>query len=101
MRDESDAAFFARAAAVVRHRRHVLDGTDFQADGLERANRGFTTGARTLDADFNFLHAVGHRLTGGVLRDHLRGVSRALARTFETHAASAGPADEVAQIGRA
>src|ERR1017187_1630164 len=91
MRDESDAAFLARAAAVVRHRRHVLDGTDFQADGLKRANRGFTTGARTFDADFNFLHAVGHRLTGGVLRDHLRGVSRALARAFETHATGARP----------
>src|SRR5664279_3121023 len=94
--DFLDAAFLARTAAVVRHRRHVFDGTDFQTNRLQRADRGFAPGARTFDADFNFLHAVRHRLAGGVLRDLLRGVSRALARTFEAHAAGAGPADEVA-----
>ena len=66
---------------------------DFQADGLQRADGGFAAGARTLDADFDFLHAVRHRLAGGVLRDLLGGVGRAFARAFETDAAGAGPAD--------
>ena len=76
--------------------RHVFDRADFQADGLQRADGGFTAGAGTFDADFDFLHAVRHRLAGGVLRDLLRGVGRALARAFETDAAGAGPADQVA-----
>ena len=62
----------------------------------KRANGGFTAGAGTLDADFDFLHAVRHRLARGVLRDLLRGVGRAFARTFETNAAGARPADEIA-----
>src|SRR5258706_346007 len=69
----------AGTAAVVRNRGHVLDRADLQANGLERANRGFAAGAGTFDTDFNFLHAVRHRLAGGILRDLLRGVGRALA----------------------
>ena len=84
----------------MRDGRDVLDGADFQADGLEGANGGFAAGAGAFDADFHFLHAVGHGLAGGVLRDHLRGVSRALARAFETHATGGGPADEIALARR-
>ena len=36
-----------------------------------------------------------HCLTSGILRDLLRGVSRAFARTLETDAACARPADEI------
>ena len=43
---------------------------------------------------------MAHRLAGGILRDHLRRVSRALARAFEANFARARPADHVAfQIG--
>jgi hypothetical protein len=80
----------------VRHRRHVLDRADVQADGLQRADGGFAAGTGAFDADFDFLHAVRHRLAGGVLRDLLRGVSRALARAFEPDAPGGGPADEIA-----
>src|SRR5215831_8450815 len=90
------AALLARTAAVVRHGGHILDRADFQTDRLQRADGGFTAGAGTFDADFDFLQAVGHRLAGGVLRNHLRGVSRAFARALETDAAGGAPADEVA-----
>ena len=44
------AAPFRRAAAVMRNRRNVFDHRDFQAGGLQRADRGFAAGARALDA---------------------------------------------------
>ena len=75
---------------------HVLDGGDFEADRLERADGGFAAGAGTFDANFDFAHAVRHGLAGGVLGDLLRGVGGALARAFEADAAGAGPTDDVA-----
>ena len=43
---------------------------------------------------------MAHRLTGGILRDHLRRVGGAFARAFESDFARARPADHVAvQIG--
>ena len=84
------------AAAIVRDRGDVLDGADFQTNRLQGADGGFPAGTRAFDADFHFFHAMSHRLAGSVLRDHLRGVSRALAGAFETHTTGAGPADEVA-----
>src|SRR5262249_42315574 len=44
----------------------------------------------------HFFHTVRHRLAGGVLCHLLRGVGRALARTFETNAACARPPKQVA-----
>src|SRR4051812_3847879 len=64
-----DATFFARAATIVRHRRAILDDADFQADGLKGADGRFTARAGTLNADFNFTHAVRHSLPGGILGD--------------------------------
>src|SRR5665213_4388041 len=90
-----NAAFFTRAAAIMRNRRHVFDGTDFKANRLNRADRGFATRARTFDADFNFFHSVRHCLTRRILRDLLRSVSRAFARAFETNATGARPTDEI------
>src|SRR5581483_4596611 len=89
----SDAALFRRAAAVVRHRRDVADDGDVESNRLHRADGGFTTGAGTFDADFNFFQAVSHRLAAGILRNHLCSVSGAFARTFETDFAGARPAD--------
>src|SRR5438309_2229364 len=90
------AAFLARTTTIVRHRRHVLDHADLQADGLQRTDGGFTTGTGTFHADFDFAHAMSHRLTRGILGDLLRGVSRALARAFETHTPGTRPAEDVA-----
>ena len=84
----SDAALFAGTAAVMRNRGDVFDGGNFEADGLERPDGGFTAGAGPFDPDFDFLHAVSHGLAGGILSDLLRGVGRAFARALEANAAT-------------
>src|SRR5438046_2841937 len=80
----------------MRHRRAVLDDTNFKPNRLESPDGRFTAGARTFDADFDFAHAMGHGLARGVLRDLLSGKRRALARTFKTDPARGGPAEQVA-----
>src|SRR4051794_22776260 len=90
----SDAALFGRAATVVRDRGHIADDRDFQADGLDGADGGLTTSAWAFHADFDLLEAMAHRLAAGVLGDHLRGVSGALAGALEAALAGARPADD-------
>ena len=46
--------------------------------------------------NFHFFEPMPHRLSGGVLRNHLRCIGSAFARTFETDFASARPSDHVA-----
>ena len=79
----------------MRHRGHVLDRADVQADGLQRADGGFATGTGAFDAHFNFLHAMRHCLARGILGDLLRGVSGALARAFEPDPPGSGPANQI------
>src|SRR5688572_31826610 len=79
----------------MRHRGAVFNGGDFQANTLQGADGGFATGAGTLHADFDFAHAVGHSLAGGILGDLLGSKSCALARTLETDATGAGPSEDV------
>src|ERR1051326_7893239 len=90
------AALLARTAAVVRNGGNVFNGCDFESDGLQGANGRFTAGTGAFDSNFNFFHAVAHRLPGRILRDLLGSVSRALAGTFESNAACARPTDDVA-----
>src|ERR1700682_1513903 len=95
-----DAALFWRAATVVRDRRDVANDRKIETNGLQCAHRRFTSRAGTSHEDFYFFQSVTHRLTRGILRDHLRCVSRAFARAFETNFARARPADDIAiQIG--
>ena len=79
----------------MRDGRDVFDGGDFEADRLEGADGGFAAGAGAFDAHFDLLHAVRHRLAGGIPGDLLGSVSGALARTFETDASGGGPADHM------
>ena len=84
----------------MRNGRDVPNHGEIEADGLQSADSGFTAGARTAHENFHFLQAMAHRLTGCVLRDHLRCVSGALARAFEADLARARPANHVAvQVG--
>src|SRR5512145_3508892 len=55
-----DPATLTRAAAVVRHRRHVFDTDDLEAGGLERTHRGLATGPRSANEDLDLLQAVFH-----------------------------------------
>ena len=91
-----DAAGLFRAATVVRNRRHVADGKDFQTKTLDGTHGGLTAGAWTLDADIDFLETVSHGLAAGVLRNHLSGVGGAFPRTLEAHLAGAGPTNGIA-----
>src|SRR5688500_7075563 len=78
------------------NRSAILDCGDFQANGLQSANRGFATRTRTLYADFDFAHSMSHRLTSCIICNLLSSERCALAGTLESHAASTGPAEDVA-----
>src|SRR5690606_11219662 len=93
----SDAATLRRTAPVVRLRRHVVDGADLEACGLQRADRRLAPGARALDEDVDLLHAVLLRLARGRLGGELRGVGRRLARALEADGSRGGPADDGAR----
>src|ERR1700722_9780616 len=79
----------------MRNRSHILDHGDFQSDSLQSADRRFTSGAGAFDADFDFAHAMGHGLTGRILRDLLSRVRGTLAGPFETNSPCARPADQI------
>src|SRR5262245_51485220 len=81
--DSLDATLLGRAATVVRDRRDVGNAGDLQTTGIQRAHRGFTTGAGATDADFDVLHAVLLRRDSRLLSRHLRRERRRLARTAE------------------
>src|SRR5690606_7757379 len=89
----SDPAALRRTAAVVRHRRDVLDGAHLQAGGLERADGGLAAGARTLDEDVDLAHPVLLGAAGGGLGGHLRGERGGLARPLEADLPGARPRD--------
>ena len=68
----------------MRDRGDVLDRIDFHADGGDASYGGLSSGARSVDPDFNFLHTEGLGLFRGVGGNDLSGVSRALPRAFES-----------------
>src|SRR5690349_13443881 len=73
-----NAPALRRAAAVVRDRRHVLDGLDVEAAGGEGADGRLAARARSLDLHVDGADAVLLRELGRVLRRHLRGERSAL-----------------------
>src|SRR5690606_17208350 len=56
----------------------------------------FTPRARALDLDLERLDAMFLRLAPGVLRGHLGGIGRRLARALEAHGAGRRPGDGIA-----
>ena len=58
-----------------------------EADGPERADRGLTAGAGTLDEHVDALHAVLHGTAAGGLGGHLRGERGRLAGALEADGA--------------
>src|SRR5271165_2115135 len=91
----SDPPALARAAAVVRDRRHVADGGDREADRLERPQRALAPRPRAADLDLERFHAVLARLLAGVLGGHLGGVRRRFAAALEALAAGRRPGNGV------
>src|SRR4051794_39219765 len=91
-----DPATLRRAATVVGLRGDVGDRADLEARGLQRTDRRLTSGAGALDEDVDLLHTVLGGLAGAVLRGHLGGERRRLARALEAHVTGRRPADDVA-----
>src|SRR5215217_561568 len=91
-----DAATLARAAAIVRDRRHVTDRGDGEAGRLQGAQSGLTAGAGTRHLDLEGTHAVLGSLAGRIFSGDLRRIRGRLTRTLETHGAGRGPGDRVA-----
>src|SRR5512132_3046954 len=90
-----DATALARPAAVVRHRRHILDPGDLEARRGERTDRGLPARTRALHEHIDPLEAVLLRGPGGLLGRELRGERGGLPGTFEAHVAGARPAEGV------
>src|SRR5271156_1222790 len=91
------AAALGRSAAVVRHRRHVLNRVDVQSRRSQRAHCRFPSRARSLHAHFHRFHSV--LVTRHARRRRSRllcRVWRALARTLESHRACRRPAHRAA-----
>src|SRR5215207_485716 len=85
-----------RTAAVVRHRRDVLDRRHLDARALDRAHRGVTARAGALDLHLGAPQAVLLGRLGRPLGGQLGGERRRLAGALEPHAARRGPRDDVA-----
>src|SRR3954453_16837932 len=73
-----DPALLRRTAAVMRHRRDVLDGAHIEARGGQSAHRRLASRARPAHLHVHAAHAVIARLIGGVRGRLLRGKRRAL-----------------------
>src|SRR5512132_32064 len=90
-----DATALARPAAVVRHRRHILDPGDLEARGGERTDRGLSARTRALHEHIHPLESVLLRGPGCLLGGELRGERGGLPGPFEAHVPGARPAERV------
>src|ERR1043165_6277240 len=89
------AAALRRPAAVVRDRRHVLDGLDVETAGGEGADGRLAARTRPLHLHVDRADAVLLRKLCRVLGGHLRGEGGAFARPLEADAAGARPGQDV------
>src|SRR3990167_7484502 len=92
----SDTTTLLRAAAVVRHGRHVGDRVDADAEGTQSTNRRFATRTWALDLDVQVLDALLDGSTTSHLGSHLGGKGRRLARAFETLTTRRSPGQSIA-----
>src|SRR6267378_1873071 len=84
-----------RAAPVVRDRRHISNGADFQTRGLQCSDSGIPSGAGTLHIHLERAHT---RFTRSVRSGHcslLRREWRSFSRTLEAKRAGAGPTHDI------
>lgn len=93
---ELDTTTLLRAAAVVRHWRHIGDRRDADAQRAQGANRGFTTWAWALDLDVQVLDTLFHGSTAGHFGSNLGSKRRRLARALETLATGRSPRQSIA-----
>src|SRR5205807_1347685 len=89
------AASLRRTASVMRNRREVFDGADFDTGSSQRADRRFATRSRTAYPHIHRAHAVIARHVGRVRRGVLRSEWRSLARSAEAERARALPRNHI------
>ena len=75
-----DTATLLRAAAIVRHRRHIGNRCDADAQSAQSAHRGFTTWTRTLDLDIQVLDTLVNGSAASHFGSHLCCEGSGLAR---------------------
>ena len=92
----SNTPLLARATAVVRNGRHILDQLHVQTGGLQRRDRTFSTRPRSLDPNLDVTHAKLGRLFRGLLSRTLASKRSALATPLETRCPGGRPAKRVA-----
>ncbi len=85
-----------RAAAVVRNRCHVRDGSDTDTQCTQGANRRFTARAGSLDFDVQVLDTLFDRSTTSHFRSNLSCKRSRLARTLEALATRRSPRQSIA-----
>src|SRR5918992_5694706 len=90
-----DSPALSRAAAVVGHRRDVLDAEDLEARSLQRADGGFASRSRALHHHVDAPDAVLLGASRGGLGRLLRGIGRGLARALEANVARRRPRQHV------
>src|SRR5262249_6451604 len=91
-----DPAPFGRTAAVVRNRGYIGNARDLEADGIERAQSGFATGAAPLYASFQIRDAVFLRGFARGPGRNLRGKRCRFARALEAARAAGCPRQGIA-----
>jgi len=91
-----NSSAFRRSASVVRNGSNVLDHLNGKACRRKCADRGFSSGPRTLDIDLNGLHAVVNSELCCGFRCALSRKGSGLSRTLETEFAGGSPRYSVA-----
>ena len=77
------------------NRGHVFDHADLQTGSLQRTDRSFTAGARTLYIYFNGFQSMFHRSFRSGFRSRLRSKRSRLFGASEAQAAGACPAERI------
>ncbi len=86
-----DASLFARPATVMRNWGTILDRFDIQTGSLQRCNCTFSTAARSLDSNVNFLDTKFQRFVRCLLSGALPGKRGTFPATFESTGTGTGP----------
>src|SRR5262249_49162239 len=92
------APTFRRTAAVVRNRRGVLDGANFDTGGRQGSDSRFATGARTGNPDFDDAEAAIPRLPCRGEARLLGGEGGTFSGAAETEGAGARPGKDIADL---
>src|SRR3569623_1755154 len=93
---QSDATALGRTTAVMRHRRHILNLGNLDAENVQSAHSRFTTGAWALDTHFEVFYTIFDRNLAGGFCGNLRCKRRGFTRALEACATRSRPCQGIA-----